>query len=708
MIANRQDVSIMRRYGHYLTALFFTMTLIIAAYTIYDCIETQNLFRVHRQDKTQEILTTTATALDAKIDAITHMAKEFAYRLEKKEQSSQQEIEDQLKTICNTHELVQSAGIAYCPFGYKTDTEQYFHLFSKKIGTVLEDIDVTKFYDYTKATWYATARMGKQFWLDPYTEIGVQKRVVRLITPFFDTQNSQRSMLGVIVIDVGLDQLHDFFSTTELDKNTYSFLMTSKGVFIAHPTKELIDTQQTIFDLSRQPGKRELRTIGYTLLAQKSGQVAYYDTSDNKDYTIMYTHLKSTGWIASIIFSSQESLKNSPLLRHKVIHAGLSLFLFIFALSVLLLMIAGGNKRNIWLVVAYLSGALIAMIVGMWWLTIQANPLVDKNVDIVDSKVELARFFEIHAGLYPQFYITSVPKIPTGMFLYALSVPSDTSITANMYTWQKYHKQLGNKLPAQQGLTIVNAENESFNPIYTDETPDTITQGWQCKATVKGIFDYTCYPFDKQRLTFFLSDKSFKDAVFLVPDFASFKPTSNLSAEIDPALVLNEWVFRDSYFAYTMTDSVTDFGIQNFIRQKNFPVLTFIVYMQRNYLSPLIASLIPIIIIIVILFSTLLIFGIEHLRTPMEVIKMNSTIFFATALAHQTFKRYVNSVGISYLEYFYFVIYAVILLVTINLLLYASNSAFRIVQYKDNFIVQILYWPVVLTTFLVITLAFFY
>jgi len=84
-----------------------------------------------------------------------------------------------------------------------------------------------------------------------------------------------------------------------------------------------------------------------------------------------------------------------------------------------------------------------------------------------------------------------------------------------------------------------------------------------------------------------------------------------------------------------------------------------------------------------------------------------AALFFVLIVSHISLREKLAATGIIYLEYFYFILYFAILTVSINSILLASNTKYKFICYKDNLIIKLLYWPVILVLLLGITLKNF-
>jgi hypothetical protein len=85
-----------------------------------------------------------------------------------------------------------------------------------------------------------------------------------------------------------------------------------------------------------------------------------------------------------------------------------------------------------------------------------------------------------------------------------------------------------------------------------------------------------------------------------------------------------------------------------------------------------------------------------------------SALFFVVMLAHIQLREQFAGASIVYLEYFYILMYAMLVLATVNTFLFSigSKCCFNMIIYKDNLIFKVAYWPVVLLSLIIITIQF--
>ena len=91
-----------------------------------------------------------------------------------------------------------------------------------------------------------------------------------------------------------------------------------------------------------------------------------------------------------------------------------------------------------------------------------------------------------------------------------------------------------------------------------------------------------------------------------------------------------------------------------------------------------------------------------------SVLTYCAALFFVVAVLHISLRSELGAPGtVVYLEYFYFLIYAAILLVSVDSILFASAINVPFIEFRDNVLVELLYWPLMTGVLLVISLIVF-
>jgi hypothetical protein len=134
---------------------------------------------------------------------------------------------------------------------------------------------------------------------------------------------------------------------------------------------------------------------------------------------------------------------------------------------------------------------------------------------------------------------------------------------------------------------------------------------------------------------------------------------------------------------------------------------------KRKFFDAFVNNLVPLFIIALLLFSQLMtISGIKERAerfgfNTSTVLTTCSALFFTVLLAHLQIRRQFAGSGLVYLEVYYLIMYVIILLVALNGYLFTLDEFkdLRLIQWKDNFIAKVSFWPVLLWMVAVMTLA---
>jgi|GEM_PF-4475171 len=647
-------------------------------------------------------------ALSAKIKSLYNVTQTIQHIASQK--SSAAEIDTQLTTIMQENKSLVSCSIAFAPYMHDPNTK----FFSRRVvrtgdGYITYALEETE--DYTTAEWFRKPQRGTPAWSNPFFDTVSKQLAIRYSYPFFmaDPITQYEHFGGVANITISLIELNHLIMSMSLDKETYGSLIDEHGIILSHTAEDILNQERNLDTLAREPGKKDLLQVSTLIQHNKEGELTIEDTFQQKLFRIIIKKVPDTPWFLMFMHLEHTNMLNTHLIVRLLI-----LFMLLVCISTLsfitpfFISFLTPQKAS-WLCAICCSILLTGAIVFIWSLDIMSNIPSAEYSNIVDTELALDRFLFFQKKSNPQIYKKDPHFVPTGIFITALRVSNDAStITIGGQVWQKYDRtKYKNDEP---GVVFFNATDQAVEKIYSTEKNAIETVGWRFRATIPVNFNYLKYPFDEQEITISLGHKDYLSNIILVPDLSAFRPDSSSKAEIDPSAENAQWIIKESYPFYQLTDFNTDFGIKGYTQQKGFPHLSFVIHIRRQFVYPLTASALPVIIILFVVFSIVLFTGLATNRTSLatEVIKLTASIFLGAAVAHQTFQRSLQSPVITYFEYFYFLLYAVILITAINGMLYAYNRGGLVVTYGDNFIPRLLYWPVTLCMCLLLTLYFFY
>lgn len=385
-----------------------------------------------------------------------------------------------------------------------------------------------------------------------------------------------------------------------------------------------------------------------------------------------------------------------------------------------------------------LSLSLAAVLISLWVLMNQYQP----ESQLVNEQ-EVEKFLANNwANQNLDGNADDLVKIKTGIFIQSLDFRSASQVHLTGYIWQRYennpsHTEIkdgigmdgaGFILPEQVDQTEAN-EIYRKRFLQTSEVCENVAKGcpenqdwdeeligWYFDATLRQPFDYDDYPFDHKTVWIRMWANDFANNIVLVPDFSSYDATGlDDIFGIENDIVLGTWEREDTYFDYYLASYSTNFGIHGYVGRNNFPDLRYNFVIKRHFESAFIVYLLPLFLVSILLFSALLTVSEEqdtsarHGFTTSEFIGAASALFFVVMLAHIQLRQEVGGSNIIYIEYFYILMYSVLVLATANTYLFSIRSTDKsgwlaIIHGNDNLIPKLVYWPIILSGLIIITL----
>jgi hypothetical protein len=303
--------------------------------------------------------------------------------------------------------------------------------------------------------------------------------------------------------------------------------------------------------------------------------------------------------------------------------------------------------------------------------------------------------------------------VPTGIFIQSAEFISPNNVSVTGHIWQHYTKGVNDQLA--KGFILPETETSDIAPIYDWRQGKDHYMGWTFHVTLRQSFDYSNYPFDWQSIWIRMWPKDFDKNVILVPETSSYVLMDPAAMPgIEEKIVVGGWIPSESFFEYRFNDYNVNFGLPGYVGQKHFPELYFHFVIKRNFLDPFISHLTPIFLVILLIFTMLMTISKDDKNRELlgfnaaTIIATASALFFVALLAHIDIRSRLQTSGIFYLEYFYFISYLTILFLCVHSILFTYDNRMRFVHYEDGLLPKLLFWPVVTGLMFVMTLCVFY
>lgn len=205
-----------------------------------------------------------------------------------------------IRHIIDSKKLLKGVGIAFRPYYYKSKGRLFFdYIYRVRDRVYTERIQLENdSSDYTKRLWFRNAlRIRHGYWTDPYIDYDNKVDfMTSYVLPCFD---SRGHIYAVLLADVNLNDLTSDLYSVRPYEDSYSFILTKQGQYVAHPDKKLI-LRSNVFERAKALGNNDLAAVGHKMAAAASGTT---DTKLNGSNVLLcYAPMKRTGWsVCSVI-----------------------------------------------------------------------------------------------------------------------------------------------------------------------------------------------------------------------------------------------------------------------------------------------------------------------------------------------------------------------------------------------------------------------
>ena len=599
--------------------------------------------------------------------------------------------------------------------GYKfSETTEFFAPLFMKSGDGHELVFIE--YDYTVNDWFKKPLAEGAVWVEPFFGKKSGNILIQYGVPIYDLQQEP---IGIVAINFSPRELQKIVSASlPSGESGYGFILSNKGTYIHHPIAHRVQDQQNIADLA------ELKDVAPKVLRGEDVMVETRDPVAKQKSRIFFESVPSSGWIAGIHFFDERAANDyrRESIRQIWLIIGTSSFLVI--LIILLIEIFQGGVAYYWMVSIATSLIFIASIYFIWHRTINTPPVEERQENdlMIANESILKHFIEQQNSVAEKTKQIS-HYVPTGVFVQQIQFETTYNVMVSGYIWQTYSKSdsvYSDGEPISRGFifaeTEPNAEVLDIEEAYRKDLGDREVIGWYFRVSVRENFDYRLYPFDQQKVWLRLWHKDFLKRVVLIPDLASYKITNPVSLPgLEENFVLPNWNLRASYFDYKFNTYNATFGLESEFGGETRPELYFNIVIQRRFLSPFITNIVPLIVVSIIVFTVMM--SAKRSATDDEqlgysgfgVVELCAAFFFIVIISQIEIRDSLQVSDIIYLDYFFFLIYLLLLSISINSILFTrSASNIKFIAYEENLYPKLIYWPLLLGILLIITRIVFY
>jgi hypothetical protein len=649
---------------------------------------------------------------------------------------SKDEVVSTIREVAEANPYIFGVVVAYAPYAYFSDRRLYAPYYARVEGR-FKLVYIEDQYDYTVpktspdqaiTDWYIKS-LKKGWWMEPYFGTASKRMIVVYAAPFFygEHEPGEQEAQGVVAITISMDEIKKIIKDLDLGYSGFPALISSKGVYLSHPNEKYVREQDTILEVAKEKSDETRKVLRERILKSRSegnlkgqrGIMDHTSTTTGLASWLIYEPVEATGWSLQNTFIKGDIKIDVTTLRRQLIWINLSAVVFLVLFTALLVRSYEARVWKFW-VLCIVSSLCFQFGIGYtWYLSLAYDDPDGRKSFLVMDNVTLQKTVEkVSAGGQ---YSASPVIIPTGLFIETMNLKSTNEAEFSGYIWQIY--SMGEHDGIQRGIISQGAKE-----LVLDEVSRKITEKedastgakydgevvlWAFRATVMQKFDYRKYPLNQEEVRFSLVHPD--PLVMLVPDLDAYPVLSPTSIPgMREGIAVSGWKVIRSCFEFEENGRGAGFGLNRSVTQKDYPRLSFNVKVRRNFIDSFVSNLTPLILVGVLLFMILLMTTRkEELRKLNDiksetVMRFCAALFFVVVFSHIDIRQKIASEDIFYLEFYFFIMYAALLAVTVNSMLFFMIERYKFLQYRDNLMPKILYWPGILSVLYIVTIATFY
>jgi hypothetical protein len=696
-----------------LTTLF---SFFLSIFLIYNHISYKNIIEKKVRDRVVSQTVEGAKEIDIILKKRMSMAHNIADNLTTANKFNMKEVLKKIRDTVDENPDIHGIAVAYKPYAYNPKVRLYAPYYVRK-QVKPQLIQVESIYDYTKSEheWYTLPLEKKAMWVGPYFGQTGTTLMTTYSVPFYriDPATKEKIVIGVVALDISLDWVKKIVDSLDFGPSGYGTVISKKGVYLYHPNKEYVQKSKTIFDVSGKSKNKERERAGIQSLKGEKGGIEYISVTTGLPSWLIFEPIPSAGWSLHLIFIKNDIPVSFDVLRRQLMMIVLVLTIFCLSFSSLVFRAYEGDNGNLWRICAIVFIVFILGIGILWHISLTFDTDLKSRGVKITGKTGLDSFMRTYSKEFIQRGAGEPKYIPTGIFIRSAEFSGANKVLVSGYIWQKYNNKTHKGI--SQGFILPDAiDDVKFSEAYSFTKNDMKIIGWYFKATLHGRFDYSSYPVDYERLGIHIRHQDIGKNTILVPDLEAYRFTNPSALPgLGNDFSIPDWEVKNTFFEFVMRNYDTNFGIQDYSGQENFPELYFNIMIKRNLVDAFIRNMTPLIIVALLLFAVMFIMT-EAKMSKKFAMDIGENLVFIGSMCFVLIFSHINTRGriptqqIFYLEYFYFVIYIALLWVPISAILFVSGNQSSFIQYKGNLFSKLLYWPIILGALFTITMIIFY
>lgn len=664
--------------------------------------------QAHLLESSKEIQRT----LTKQIESLEYVSADLTSKLSSDGDSPEKVIEI-LHRIGSIYDGFIGIGVAYEPYALDEKLRLFSpYMLHQEHGYRTERMDAH--YDYhgisysdkcLQNSWYQCAKQMERGWLPiSFDEIS-DTQVVRYVHAIKRNQTT----IGYTYIDLDLEDINIAIKAVDTGDEGYATLFNSNGEEIFHslrPTAH-VENRRSFSEVFPDVEIQDCNE-----LKDDKSKCNLFEVPNEVTEQPSYLHInkiKATDWNIAVVIE-QEFFEHHELAtpissfsavidnNHHMMTLSLVLTVIFWSLLTKFVWMQDAEKFSWW--AAFVIAVTFTLGIVYIWVEQQiSEPDSVYGSAIVANDADLRRFVQEYSKTTLRLHKEPPIFIPTGVIVQAVKVDNENNMMLSGYVWQKF--LLSNDYDIEKGVAFPESSETQIKQVYELEEQGYKTIGWEFQVKIPEHFDYQIYPFDKQLIWLRVWPKDYRKHVILLPDLDSYDSMNTSSRPgLEEEFSISGWRVKRSFFDLRINNFNSNMGIAGKVNKNETPELHYNIAISRNFIDPFVSYLFPVIIVLLMLYAVLLTNSKDENRigligfNALEVLASASALFFVALLAHVELRSHIGANELIYMEYFFIIAYIMILIVSVNSILFSWGFNIQFIQYKDNSIPKLLYWPI--------------
>lgn len=619
------------------------------------------------------------------------------------------------------HADIDEIGVAYRPFVYRpsegAEPVRLHGVAASTEGRHVRWAELDALEDYTRedVAWYHRPMAdGEPSWVGPAYDERSDSIRVAIARPFRLAATAGTSERvepdGVVYVAFGVDRMKRLVNALDLGEKGYCHIVSRDGRFVVHPDDDRITKLSSDEERERrEDGLEEVRRLrDVERRASRPPAPTPPATTARDDLTgheswLFYEPLDAAGWTLgavtiqddALIERSEDVRTTTEDERRKLMLIALMAGMIVVCLLMFARRLCADEEGGFWLL--SIGVALVCLGIAASAAIVVRSLPVDRKQSRIAHQAALGDFQNRQNGRILRQCGELPLFVPTGIYVQSASFLAANEVQLTGFVWQSYTNGVHDGI--SRGFAMPESGSMDKELISSENDGSVERMVWRFNVTLNQEFDYSHYPLGNDDLWVQLWHEDFARNVILVPDLDSYKLISPRALPgLKDGLELPGWDVMGTYFSYREHTYQTDFGSGDYSGLTDFPELYFNILIKKQLTGPMISDFLPLFVVAILMFTILMLSTRRDQEmtvtgfSGMNVIAACGGFFLVVVFSHIGLRRNLAVKDFVYIEYFYFLSYVLILLVSVNSLMY-SRLQHPWALYRENLIARLAFWP---------------